>query len=141
MNRLLRHSKLALLIVILALVGIVTAATPAAHAGPEPSITAYSTGSEISVVGSGFTPSTSSNPNPQVQLEVLTPDLRHVLGTATANVNIFGEINVLVAGHGVFCVTGYRGQVLVAAGGQPGPTAWAQTYASFPPTCTGHFGF
>jgi hypothetical protein len=139
MTYLLRRSKFAILTAALALGGLVAAATPAAHAGSGPSIVAYySAGAGVSVLGGGFTPPTYLNPHPEVRVEVLTADLRRTLGTAYLPVNEFGQIDGDVSGNDMLCLQSYSGQVYVAADGQPGPTAWAQTYASFPRTCSVH---
>jgi hypothetical protein len=59
MNRLLHHSRLTILVALLALSGLALAAgpAPAAHAGSPPRITAAGGDLYVFVTGSGFTPS------------------------------------------------------------------------------------
>ncbi|HXT36314.1 MAG TPA: hypothetical protein VN837_12120 [Chloroflexota bacterium] len=135
MKRLIRTGKFTVLGAMLALGGLVSANTlPVAHADNEPYIVAYNSGSDVSVLGSGFTRPNYQNPHPQVRVEVLTPSLTP-LGTVYLNVNQYGEISGDVTGNDMPCFQGYSGMVYVAADGQPGPTAWTTTNADFPPTC------
>ncbi len=146
MKRLLRHSKLVLLTMVLALGGLVTAtATPAAHAGSGASIntSCQISFTEVCFYGYGF------SPDAQVRVEVLNSSLTEVLGHAGVPggvqyvyANNYGVIHGFVSGNDMLCFQGYTGPVWVVADQLspsvpfPSGEAWAQTYASFPATCT-----
>jgi len=105
-----------------ALAGLTVAAAPAYAAGPH--ITVIGGPGEILVQGSGF------NANASVRIEALTPDLSKVLDTIYVTADWLGYLDQYTYLNDF---RGYTGNVLVAADGAPGPTAWASTQVSATP--------
>ena len=120
MKRLLRHSKLVLLTVVLALGGLVTAtASPAAHAA-SPSLYVKGQGGSVYVYGSGF------NPYIYVRVELLNSSLTQKLDydyiRAEPNGSIEGTFQAID-----WTTPSYTGSAWVVADQIGLPSTWAST--------------
>lgn len=130
MNHLVHHSKRVLFTLALAVGGLLAAA-PAAHAASGPVIQRCITNiGSVCVEGGGFTPYAT------VYLTMLTPDLRVDLGRVKINADGNGAIyDGNVPATNLPCWQSYSGEVLVAADGEPGPTAWVSDDLDVGATC------
>ncbi len=137
MKRILRRGSLLMLpVLVLGGVSVGLASAPAAHAGPiGQSVTAYFETGGVMVFGSGFTPGA------RVRFEALTPDFSRTEAVYYETADSSGRADAWLqvdrcAGPDLWHF--YVGKLLIAADGQPGPTAWASgTLASggLPSSC------
>jgi hypothetical protein len=136
MKHLLRNLTLGVVTMLLVLGGLTftATATPAAHAAYGPTIQIQETytsflGGYVPFTGYGFYAGTT------VRVEVLTKALSQVLGTVYVTADINGFISGTLYPNQKPCWESYNDVAYLAADGQPGPTAWAQTGVDFSADC------